>query len=224
MIVDDQDELRESITTFLQNEGYHTVSARNGEEALRLLEGHLKVDIMLLDVMMPEKDGYETLRELRMAKHSIPVIMLTAKTEEVDKLLGLELGADDYITKPFSLREVIARIKAVLRRTSGEQADDEWIRQLDLNINLATYETFVHGVRINLTPTEFKILVTLAEKPGRVYSRLQLMNIAMGEAFVQYERSIDTHVSNLRKKLSQFGSSAMIETVYGIGYRFGEKP
>ncbi len=150
--------------------------------------------------------------------------MLTAKTEEVDKLLGLELGADDYITKPFSLREVIARIKAVLRRTSGEQADDEWIRQLDLNINLATYETFVHGVRINLTPTEFKILVTLAEKPGRVYSRLQLMNIAMGEAFVQYERSIDTHVSNLRKKLSQFGSSAMIETVYGIGYRFGEKP
>lgn len=224
MIVEDQDELRESISRFLQNEGYQTVSASNGEEAFRLLEGHLKVDLILLDVMMPKKDGYETLRELRMTKNSTPVIMLTAKTDEVDKLLGLELGADDYITKPFSLREVVARLKAVLRRTSGEQADDEWIRQLDLNINLVTYEVFVHGARVNLTPTEFKILATLAEKPGRVYSRLQLMNIAMGEAFVQYERSIDTHVSNLRKKLSQFESSAVIETVYGIGYRFGEEP
>jgi len=223
MVVDDQDELRESISTFLQNEGYQTVSASNGEEALRLLEKHIKVDIILLDVMMPKMNGYEALRALRMTKNSTPVIMLTAKTDEVDKLLGLELGADDYITKPFSLREVVARLKAVLRRTSGVQAEDEWIRQIDLNINIATYEAFVHGSRVNLTPTEFKILATLAEKPGRVYSRLQLMNIAMGEAFVQYERSIDTHVSNLRKKLSEIGSAAVIETVYGIGYRFGDK-
>ena len=221
MIVDDQDELRESIATFLENEGYQTLTARNGDVALRLLVEHQNVDIILLDVMMPEKDGYVTLRELRMAKDRTPVIMLTAKTDEIDKLLGLELGADDYITKPFSLREVVARMKAVLRRTSSEQAEDEWIQQIDLKINLSTYEVFVHGVRVNLTPTEFKILATLAEKPGRVYSRLQLMNIAMGEAFVNYERSIDTHVSNLRRKLTELGSSAAIQTVYGIGYRFG---
>jgi DNA-binding response OmpR family regulator len=223
MVVDDQDELRESISAFLQNEGYETITASNGNEAVRLLGENQTVDIILLDVMMPEKDGYETLRELRMAKDRTPVIMLTAKTDEVDKLLGLEMGADDYITKPFSLREVVARMKAVLRRTSHEQADDEWIQQEDIKINLSTYEVYVHGTKANLTPTEFKILTTLAEKPGRVYSRLQLMNIAMGEAFVNYERSMDTHVSNLRKKLSELGSSAAIQTVYGIGYRFGGK-
>ena len=221
MIVDDQDELRESISTFLQNEGYETINARNGNDALHLLEENPNVDILLLDVMMPEKDGYATLRELRAAKNKTPVIMLTAKTDEIDKLLGLEMGADDYITKPFSLREVVARMKAVLRRSSSEQTDDEWIEQTDIKINLSTYEVFVHGKRVNLTPTEFKILATLAEKPGRVYSRLQLMNIAMGEAFVNYERSIDTHVSNLRKKLTDVGSTVAIETVYGIGYRFG---
>lgn len=220
MIVDDQDELRESISTYLQNEGYQTVNAHNGNDALRLLKENQNVDIILLDVMMPEKDGYETLRELRSAKNRTPVIMLTAKTDEIDKLLGLEIGADDYITKPFSLREVVARMKAVLRRTSSEQTDDDWIQQIDLKINLSTYQVFVHGTRVNLTPTEFKILATLAEKPGRVYSRLQLMNIAMGEAFVNYERSIDTHVSNLRRKLSELGSTASIQTVYGIGYRF----
>jgi DNA-binding response OmpR family regulator len=220
MIVDDEDKLRESISTFLQNEGYQTLNARNGNEALRLLEENQNIDIILLDVMMPEKDGYVTLRELRMSKNRIPVIMLTAKTDEIDKLLGLEMGADDYITKPFSLREVVARMKAVLRRTD-EQVDDEWIRQADIKINLNTYEVYVHGIRANLTPTEFKILTTLAEKPGRVYSRLQLMNIAVGEAFVNYERSIDTHVSNLRRKLSELGSSASLQTVYGIGYRFG---
>jgi DNA-binding response OmpR family regulator len=223
MIVDDQDQLRESISTFLQNEGYLTVNARNGDEALRLLDDNHNVDIILLDVMMPEKDGYATLRELRVTKNSTPVIMLTAKTDELDKLLGLEMGADDYITKPFSLREVVARMKAVLRRTSSAQEDDEWIEQTDLKVNLSTYEVYVNETRVNLTPTEFKILATLAEKPGRVYSRLQLMNIAMGEAFVNYERSIDTHVSNLRRKLSDHGSSAAIQTVYGIGYRFGEK-
>ena len=220
LIVDDQDELRESISTFLQNEGYQTLNARNGNEALRLLEEKQNIDIILLDVMMPEKDGYETLRELRVAKNRTPVIMLTAKTDELDKLLGLEMGADDYITKPFSLREVVARMKAVLRRSSDDQVDDDWIQQVDIKINLSTYEVFVRGTRANLTPTEFKILTTLAEKPGRVYSRLQLMNIAMGEAFVNYERSVDTHVSNLRKKLSELGSTASIQTVYGIGYRF----
>lgn len=221
MIVDDQDELRESISTFLQNEGYQTINARNGNEALHLIEEKQNVDIILLDVMMPEKDGYVTLRELRMDKNKTPVIMLTAKTDEIDKLLGLEIGADDYITKPFSLREVVARMKAVLRRTSEEQADDEWIQKADIKINLNTYEVYVNDTRVNLTPTEFKILTTLVEKPGRVYSRLQLMNIAVGEAFVNYERSIDTHVSNLRRKLSELGSSATIQTVYGIGYRLG---
>lgn len=224
MIVDDQDELRESVSAFLQNEGFRTVKAGNGKEALEWLRsGQTEVDIILLDVMMPEMDGYETLRELRMDKNDTPVVMLTAKTDEVDKLLGLGLGADDYITKPFSLREVVARLKAVLRRTSSKPEEDEWIRQDELNINLTTYEVFVNQTRVNLTPTEFKILAALAERPGRVYSRLQLMDLAIGEAFANYERSIDTHVSNLRKKLAEAGSAAAIETVYGIGYRFGGK-
>ncbi|MDF2947464.1 MAG: two component transcriptional regulator, winged helix family [Bacillales bacterium] len=222
MVVDDQDELRESITVFLENEGYNTVSARDGEEALKIIKNSLNIDMILLDVMMPNKDGLTTLRELRMLQNSTPVILLTAKTDELDKLLGLEMGADDYITKPFSLREVVARMKAVLRRTAiQQQVDDEWIHQANVKINLSTYEVFVNDARINLTPTEFRILAALAEKPGRVYSRLQLMNIAMGEAYVNYERSIDTHVSNLRKKLTDNDSLLNIQTVYGIGYRFG---
>ncbi len=151
--------------------------------------------------------------------------MLTAKSEEIDKLLGLEMGADDYITKPFSLRELVARIKTVLRRSEPDTAEepDELIIRGPIEINLHTYEVKLNGTPLSLTPTEYKILVTLAGKPGRVYSRLQLMNSAMGEAFANYERSIDTHVSNLRKKVEKDPAHPeFIHTVYGIGYRFGE--
>ncbi|WP_017753452.1 response regulator transcription factor [Calidifontibacillus oryziterrae] len=222
LVVDDEHNLRETIGSYLRNEGYEIVEASNGTIAVQLIKDN-KIDMVLLDIMMPEMDGYQALREIRSIQKKIPVIMLTAKTDEVDKLLGLEMGADDYITKPFSMRELAARIKAVLRRSMPkEEEEDEIIERGDMIINLSTYEVFVKGQKINLTPTEYSILVTLAQKPGRVYSRLQLMNNAFGEAYANYERSIDTHVSNLRKKVEDDPHNPIyIHTLYGIGYRFG---
>lgn len=224
-VVDDEVKIRDMVKTYLHSEGFETLEAGDGTAAVQLVENH-EVDLMLLDVMMPHKDGLQTLREIRLKHKKLPVIMLTAKSEEIDKLLGLEMGADDYITKPFSIRELAARIRAVLRRSSTDdniEADEVLVRD-DIEINLTTYEVKVKGEFLNLTPTEYKILVTLARKPGRVYSRLQLMDSVMGEAFVLYERSIDTHVSNLRKKVENDPAHPKyIHTVYGIGYRFGEK-
>ncbi|WP_083270685.1 response regulator transcription factor [Bacillus marinisedimentorum] len=224
-IVDDENEMRKMISSYLVNEGFEVIEAENGIEAVELAKQDM-CDFLLLDVMMPDMDGLQTLREIRAIKKSLPVIMLTAKSEEIDKLLGLELGADDYLTKPFSLRELTARMRAVLRRSGQEQTEDagqdELIVRGAITINVSSYEVFVRGEKLTLTPTEYKILVTLARKPGRVYSRLQLMNSAMGEAYVNYERSIDTHVSNLRKKVEKDPSAPeYIHTVYGIGYRFG---
>lgn len=225
-IVDDEIKIRDMVRTYLENEGFKTVEAADGVEAVDLMDND-KVDLILLDVMMPRKDGLQALRDIRINHKHVPVIMLTAKSEEIDKLLGLEMGADDYITKPFSLRELSARIRAVLRRSSlnadNLEADELLLRD-EITINLSTYEAWLNAEILNLTPTEYKILVTLARKPGRVYSRLQLMNSAMGEEYVNYERSIDTHVSNLRKKIEKDPAHPKyIHTVYGIGYRFGDK-
>lgn len=212
------------ISSYLQNEGYETVEAANGDSAVQTVKND-QIDLVLLDIMMPEMDGYEALKEIRSIQKKLPVIMLTAKTDEIDKIVGLEMGADDYITKPFSLRELSARIKAVLRRATNEDSDvdeDEILEHGEIMINLSTYEVFVSGKRVNLTPTEFKILAMLAQKPGRVYSRLQLMNAAFGETYANYERSIDTHVSNLRRKVENDPHNpTYIHTMYGIGYRFG---
>ncbi|MGJ7919042.1 response regulator transcription factor [Neobacillus sp. LXY-4] len=225
-VVDDEKKIRETIHSYLNNEGYKIIEADDGQGAVQLVENH-DIDLVLLDVMMPNKDGFQALREIRTIRKKIPVIMLTAKSEEIDKLLGLEMGADDYITKPFSMRELTARIKAVLRRSNADddqEEQDEVLTRGSIEINLTTYEVKVNNLALNLTPTEYKILVTLAQKPGRVYSRLQLMNSVMGEAFVNYERSIDTHVSNLRRKVEKDPSHPeYIHTVYGIGYRFGDK-
>ncbi len=221
--MDDELKIREMACSYLLNEGYETVEASNGYEVLDQIKKS-EIDIILLDIMMPGMDGYQTLREVRQINKKVPVILLTAKSDEVDKLIGLEMGADDYITKPFSLRELLARMKAVLRRTNSDEEImvEEVITRGDITINLSTYEVFSLGKKVGLTPTEFKILVALAQKPGRVFSRLQLMNIAMGEAYANYERSIDTHVSNLRKKVEQEPTNPKyIHTVYGIGYRFG---
>ena len=224
LVVDDEHNLREMISSYLQNEGYETVEAANGDSAVQTVKND-QIDLVLLDIMMPEMDGYEALKEIRSIQKKLPVIMLTAKTDEIDKIVGLEMGADDYITKPFSLRELSARIKAVLRRATNEDSDvdeDEILEHGEIMINLSTYEVFVSGKRVNLTPTEFKILAMLAQKPGRVYSRLQLMNAAFGETYANYERSIDTHVSNLRRKVENDPHNpTYIHTMYGIGYRFG---
>ena len=223
-VIDDEIKIRETIKSYLQNEGFDIVEGEDGNSAIPLVKNH-SVDLILLDVMMPNMDGFQALREIRYFRKKMPVIMLTAKSEEIDKLLGLEMGADDYITKPFSMRELVARIKTVLRRSEPDKNEepDEVIIRGPIEINLNTYKVKVHNEPLNLTPTEYKILVTLAQKPGRVFSRLQLLNSAMGEAFVNYERSIDTHVSNLRKKLERDPAHPeFIHTVYGIGYRFGD--
>ncbi len=225
-VVDDEAQIREMITSYLCNEGYEVVEAADGKEAVALSKKQT-IDLMLLDIMMPNMDGIQALREIRLIDRKLPVIMLTAKAEEIDKLLGLEMGADDYITKPFSMRELVARMRAVLRRSAPDEdaaEEDEIIKRGAIEINLSTYEAFISGKALNLTPTEYKILVTLAQKPGRVYSRLQLLDIAMGEAFANYERSIDTHVSNLRRKIEKDPAHPeYIHTVYAMGYRFGDK-
>ncbi|MBO9597117.1 MAG: response regulator transcription factor, partial [Cohnella sp.] len=188
------------------------------------------VDLVLLDWMMPGMNGLDTCRQIR-GFSQVPVIFLTAKAEEVDKLLGLELGADDYMTKPFSIRELEARIRVVLRRTqpqphrnaASERKADELLQRGGLTIDLPKHAVSVQGKPVPFTPTEFKILRTLAQSPGRVYSRLDLLEIALGEEYTGYERTIDTHIRNIRRKIeNDFSNPDYIVTVHGVGYKFGD--
>lgn len=217
MIVDDEPKLCQMIQTYLEKEGYATVTAGNGSEALNLLR-QSKPDLLLLDWMLPDKSGLDVLREIRTTSR-LPVIMLTAKAEEVDKLLGLEIGADDYITKPFSLRELTARVKALLRRSGFEEVK----QSLDIGvmrINLEEHSVFIDGSAVELTPTEFSLLAFLAQNSGRVYTRLQLLEYALQDGYEGYERSLDTHISNLRKKIQMDRSDVpQIKTVHGVGYK-----
>jgi len=220
LVVDDEEKLREMVRNYLTNEGFIVIEAADGAKAVELHQKE-RPDLVVLDWMMPGTNGLDVCKSIRQLGNT-PVIMLTAKTEEVDKLLGLELGADDYITKPFSLRELVARIKAVLRRTlAGAPARDEIIKIKEMVVDLDGREVKVKNKKIDLTPTEFKILSVLAGNPGRVYSRLQLLDAAFGYAYEGYERSIDTHVSNLRKKIEPDPANPeYILTIYGTGYRF----
>ncbi len=205
------------ITQFLEGEGWEVYGSATGEEALKLMP-KVAPDVVVLDWMLPGMSGLDVCRRIR-AESQVPLIMLTAKADEVDKLLGLELGADDYITKPFSLRELLARIRAVLRRSSAAWREER-LGIGDLIIDLDKHEVRKAGVKVQLTPTEFKILSILASSPGRVYSRLQLVDAVLGEAYQGYERSIDTHISNLRKKLGDDSAQPRyIDTVYGVGYK-----
>jgi len=221
LVVDDEPKVLDVIKPFLASEGFHVVTASTGRQALRLVE-ECKPDLVVLDWLLPEMSGLEVCRELRRAS-SLGIIMVTARTDETDKVLGLEMGADDYITKPFSLRELAARIRSVLRRAQDAANEPQVLRRSDLVIDEAKFRVWKGDREITLTPTEFKLLLRLAERPGTVYSRLQLMQAAMDEAFVNYERSIDTHISHLRKKLEDNPATPRyILTVHGIGYRFGE--
>lgn len=221
LVVDDEGKIRELVKNYLVKEGFEVIQAADGVEALESITKE-KPNLIVLDWLLPGMSGLEICRQVRQ-KSSIPIIMVTAKTEELDKLLGLELGADDYITKPFSLRELTARIRVVLRRTEpDEEKKMESIKVGGLEINLNRHEVWSEGKSISLTPTEFKILTILLSNPGRVYSRLQLLDAALGFAYEGYERSIDTHVSNLRKKIEPDPvNPRYILTVYGTGYRFG---
>ncbi|MDK2984593.1 MAG: hypothetical protein PWQ96_235 [Clostridia bacterium] len=223
LFVDDEEKLQEIVRDFLTAEGFEVIIAADGREALLKFTTE-KPDLIVLDWMLPELSGLDVCRTVR-EKYATPIIMLTAKSEEVDKLLGLELGADDYLTKPFSLRELVARIRAVLRRTAQAvgQESSSIIRHGKLAIDTERHQVKVKETPVQLTPTEYKILVTLAQKPGRVFSRLQLLDI-LGLNYEGYERSLDTHISNLRRKIEgKTTRPKYIKTVYGTGYKMNEE-
>jgi len=219
MVVDDEERLVRLVSTYLEQEGFRVVSARNGREALFTARRE-KPDLIVLDVMMPEMDGLEFLR-LHRKDRETPVIMLTARVEETDRVLGLEMGADDYVTKPFSPRELTARVRAVLRRSGQTAPEAEVLRAKDIVVDRSAHSVQVGDRIVDLTPSEFDLLATLMAAPGRVYSRLELLDRVQGTAFEGYERTIDVHVKNLRAKIEADPKQPKyVETVYGIGYRF----
>ncbi|HAI21124.1 MAG TPA: DNA-binding response regulator [Clostridiales bacterium UBA8153] len=223
LVVEDEGKIRELLKAYLEGHGYQVHTAGSGAEALSRIAGD-RPDLVLLDVMLPGMDGLDVCRRLRQTSR-VPVIFLSARTEEIDRLLGLELGADDYITKPFSPREVVARVRAVLRRLEPAGAQGEVLRVGAVEINLPCHEVWAHGQPVALTPTEFSLLVTLLRHPGRTYTRLQLLDVAMGNSYEGYERSVDTHISNLRKKIELDPARPQyVLTVYGVGYKGGNLP
>lgn len=223
LVVEDEENIRQNITEYFLDQGYKVVEAGDGEEALTLFQSE-KPDLIILDLMLPKLDGIDVCKTIR-KEHTTPIIMVTARSEEIDKLLGLELGADDYITKPFSLRELNARVKAVFRRSRPVADHLEDIRTFGpLKINLDRREVRFNDETVDLTPSEYAILITLSENVGRPYSRLQLLTATLGESYAGYERAIDTHVSNLRKKIEPNPQKPIfIQTVYGLGYKFGDQ-
>ncbi|WNC14350.1 response regulator transcription factor [Brevibacillus brevis] len=222
LIVEDEIKIASLVESFLQTEGYDCLTATDGNAALQLFAKH-KPDIVLLDWMLPQMNGLDICRQLRQIG-SPGIIMVTAKSEEADKIVGLEMGADDYLTKPFSLRELSARIRSLLRRMNRSEHDGSGnvLRRGDLTIHEDSLQVFKGTEELHLTPTEFRILHLLASRPGRVYSRMQLLQHAFEEEFVVDERTVDSHISKLRKKIeSENRTFDYIQTVYGFGYRFG---
>ncbi len=218
LVVDDEPKIAEICQDYLKAAGYEVVTAMTGPDGLSAARRE-KPDLVVLDLMLPEMDGLDVCRVLR-RESDVPIIMLTARVEEMDKLIGLEIGADDYITKPFSPRELVARVRVVLRRVSGDPTSDI-IRAGEVTLDRARYEVNLPDQTIALTSTEFEILATLMSQPGRIYSRAQLLNAAHGVAFESYERAIDSHIRNLRRKLERGDDKAnYIVTVHGVGYKF----
>lgn len=219
LIVDDDVKLVQLLKTYFDKEGFLTYSANDGLDALQIVR-EKKPDIMVLDLMLPGLDGWDVCRRIR-RDNDIPIIMLTARDEESDRLIGLEIGADDYVTKPFSPKEVVARAKVILRRSNREVLRQEPIRAGSLVIDLERHEVLQDGQAVDLTPTEFKILEFMAANAGKVFSRLQIVEQTQGYTFEGYERTIDAHVKNIRRKLERNPKEPQyILTVYGIGYKF----
>jgi len=219
LVVDDKASVRTLLRDYLTEEGYRVVSAANGREALFAARQE-KPDLILLDIMMPEMDGYEFVRTYRKEKDT-PIILLTAKLEETDKVLGLELGADDYVTKPFGMRELVARIRAVLRRAGQEVPPAPLLQAADVTLDREEHIVEVRGQPVHLTPSEFDLLAALMAAPGRVFSRSDLLIKLQGTTFENVERTVDVHIRNLRTKIEPDPSNPRtIETVFGVGYRF----
>jgi len=227
LIVEDEVRLADILEQYLRREGYHTERAATGPRALELWRA-ARPDLILLDLMLPGLDGLEVARRVRAgteaAMAQTPIIMLTARDEEIDRLLGLGIGADDYVVKPYSPREVVARVRAVLRRTAGQVAVGEVLRLGELVVDTAAFRTTCAGTPLDLTAAELRLLTLLMRDPGRVRGRAELLAVVGGPATVSDERTADAHIKNLRRKLSECGAaSGLIETVRGVGYRLATR-
>jgi DNA-binding response OmpR family regulator len=219
LIADDDLVVHESLGIYLKAEGFDIADAYNGEEAVEMLKSQ-DIALCVLDIMMPKMSGIEVCREIRKTSQ-VPILMLTAKGEEIDRILGLELGADDYIVKPFSPREVVARIKAVLRRTSEHpKGDNQVVNYNGLSIDLKSYTVTLRGEPVTCTPKEIEILYLLASNPGQVFTRDQLLSQVWGYDFAGETRTVDTHIKRIRAKLESTGLGWSIKTIYGVGYKF----
>jgi len=220
LVVDDEERIVSLLKAYLAQQGFRVVTSQNGSDAL-FVARHEKPDLIILDIMMPEMDGYEFMRQHRKERET-PIILLTAKIEEDDKIIGLELGADDYVTKPFSPRELTSRVRAVLRRTGQSEPTAQVLRVGSITLDRDSHLVQANDAPVDLTPSEFDLLAALMSSPGRTFSRLELLDHLQGTAYAGYERTIDVHVKNLRAKIEiNPREPRYIETVYGVGYRFG---
>lgn len=220
LVVEDEEDIAELVRYHLEREGFHVRVALNGEDALRWVKEEPPA-LIVLDLMLPDIEGTEICRLIRRMPepYDLPILMLTARGEEIDRVVGFELGADDYVVKPFSPRELVLRVKAILRRAEGTRAGgEEQMRAGDLVVDVGAHRAYVKGTPVNLTATEFDLLVFLMRSPGRVHTREGLLNAVWGYDYVGYDRTVDTHIRRLRKKLGE--AAAHIETVRGVGYRF----
>ncbi len=221
LVVDDEKKIVNVVRGYLEQAGYNVAIAYDGQQALTAFRRE-KPNLVLLDLNLPCLDGLDVARTLR-KESAVPIIMLTARVEETDRLIGLELGADDYIVKPFSPREVVARVRAVLRRVEGETAPMEILRAGEITLDLSKHSVTVRGESIDLTPTEFNLLTAFMQTPGRAFTRLQLLDRVQGESYEGYERTVDAHVKNLRQKIGDDPKTPhYILTVFGVGYKFAE--
>jgi DNA-binding response OmpR family regulator len=222
LIVDDEPKIIQLTRDYLEKAGFKAQPAFNGQEALDL-QRSLNPDLIVLDLGLPDQDGLDICRTIR-KDSDVPIIMLTARGEESDKLVGLELGADDYLTKPFSPKELVARVRAVLRRMEKAEVGKESFQVHDLQLDLGKMRLTVQGKGVELTPTEFQILATLASQPGRIFTRAQLLDTIHGVAIESYERAIDAHIKNIRRKIEpEVREPQYILTVYGVGYKFTDE-
>jgi len=218
LIIEDEPQIVRTLRLYLEQAGFATAAIYDGREAIPAFRQE-KPDLILLDLNLPGQDGIDVCRALRQ-ESAVPIIMVTARSEETDRLIGLELGADDYVVKPFSPREVVARVRAVLRRVSGGLVDVDVVRVGELLIDTAAYRAWQGDSSLDLTQSEFELLLALARNTGHVLSRSRLLEESQGIAYEGYERSIDQHIKNLRRKLRKTGASNdLIQTVYGVGYR-----
>lgn len=222
LVVDDEPKIIQLTQDYLENAGFSVLSAGDGERALSVIHAD-QPDLVVLDLGLPGMDGLDICRSIRKTSN-LPIIMLTARDEEADKIVGLELGADDYVTKPFSPKELVARVRSVLRRSELAQEAREVVRVGDVTLDIPRMRVTVGDDEIELTATEFHLLQALASQPGRIFTRSQLLNAVHGVAIESYERAIDAHVKNIRRKIEPVSHEPRyIQTVYGVGYRFSDE-